>query len=40
MEDINIIFKQSDGKEYVFNTSLIDEDALRMQCGLEPKEQD
>lgn len=40
MEDFNIIFKQPDGKEQVFNTSLIDEDVLRAQCGLEPKEQD
>ena len=40
MEDLNIILKQQDGKELTFDTSLIDEDVLRIRCGLEPKEQD
>lgn len=40
MEDFNIIIKQSDGKELVVNTSMIEEDVLRMRCGLNPKEQD
>ena len=40
MEDFNITFKQPDGTELVINTSLIDEDVLRMRCGLKPKEQD
>ena len=40
MEDFNIILKQPDGTEFVVNTSLIDEDVLRMSCGLKPKEQD
>ena len=40
MEDFKIILKQPDGTELVVNTSLIDEDVLRMRCGLEPKEQD
>lgn len=40
MKDFDIILKQPDGTELVFNTSLIDEDVLRMRLGLEPKEQD
>lgn len=40
MEDFDIIFKQPDGTELMFNTSLIDEDVLRMRCGLESKEED
>lgn len=40
MEDFDIVFKQSDGTELVFNTSLIDEDVLRVRCGLKPKEED
>ena len=39
MEDFDITIKQPDGTELVVNTSLIDEDVLRMSCGLEPKEQ-
>lgn len=39
MEDIDIIIKQPDGTELVVNTSLIDEDVLRVRCGLEPKEE-
>ena len=39
MEDINIIVKQPDGTELVVNTSLIDEDVLRVRCGLELKEE-
>ena len=38
MEDIDIIVKQPDGTEVVVNTSLIDEDVLRVRCGLEMKE--
>lgn len=38
MKDIDIIVKQSDGTKLVVNTSLIDEDVLRIRCGLEPKE--
>ena len=40
MEDFNVVLKQPDGTELVVNTSLIDEDVLRMRCGLELKEQD
>lgn len=40
MEDFNIILKHPNGTEWVVNTSLIDEDVLRMRCGLEPKEQE
>lgn len=40
MEDFNIILKQSDGTELVVNTSLIEENVLRMRWGLTPKEQD
>ena len=40
MEDFDIVLKQPDGTELVFNTSLIDEDVLRMRCDLEAKEQD
>lgn len=40
MEDFNIILKQYDGTELVVNTSIIEEDVLRMKCGLKPKEQD
>lgn len=40
MEDFNIILKQADGIELVVNTSLIEEDVLRMRCGLSPKEQE
>ena len=40
MEDFNIILKQPNGTELVVNTSLIDEDVLRMRLELEPKEQD
>ena len=40
MEDFNIILKQEDGTELVVNTSMIEEDVLRMRCGLKPKEQD
>ena len=39
MEDFNIILKQSDGTELIVNTSMIEENVLRMRCGLEPKEQ-
>lgn len=39
MEDIDIIVKQPDGTELVVNTSLIDEDVLRVRCGLEEKEE-
>lgn len=40
MEDFNIILKQPDGTELVANTSMIEEEVLRMRCGLKPKEQD
>lgn len=40
MEDFNIILKQPDGTELVVNTSMIEEDVLRMRCGLKSKEQD
>lgn len=40
MEDFDIILEQPDGTELIFNTSLIEEDVLRMRCGLKPKEQD
>lgn len=40
MEDFNVILKQQDGTKLIVDTSLIDEDVLRMRCGLEPKEQD
>lgn len=40
MEDFNIVLKQPDGTELVVNTSMIEEDVLRMRCGLKPKEQD
>lgn len=40
MEDFNIILKQPDGTELVVNTSMIEEEVLRMRCGLKPKEQD
>lgn len=40
MEDFDIILKQPDGTELVFNTSLIDEDVLRTRCGLKQKEQE
>lgn len=40
MEDFDIVLKQPNGTELVVNTSLIDEDVLRMRCGLEPKEQE
>ena len=39
MEDFDVVLEQLDGTELVVNTSLIDEDVLRMRCGLEPKEQ-
>ena len=38
MEDVDVIVKQPDGTEVVVNTSLIDEDVLRVRCGLEMKE--
>lgn len=38
MEDINICLKQSDGSELNFNTVQIEEDVLRMRCGLDQKE--
>lgn len=40
MKDVDICITQEDGREIVVNTSLLDEDVLRMRCGLEPKEQD
>ena len=40
MEDFDIVLVQPDGTELVFNTALIDEDVLRMRCGLKLKEQD
>lgn len=39
MKDFNVIIKQSDGTEIVANTSMIEEDVIRMRIGLEPKEQ-
>lgn len=39
MEDFDIVLEQQDGTELKVNTSLIDEDVLRMRCGLKPKEQ-
>ena len=40
MEDFDIILRQPDETELLVNTFLIDEDVLRMRCGLKPKEQD
>ena len=40
MEDFDIILEQPDGTELIVNTSLIEEDVLRMRLGLKPKEQD
>lgn len=40
LDDFNIILKQPDGSELVFNTALIYEDVLRLRCGLAPAEQD
>ncbi len=40
MEDINICLKQSDGSVLNFNTVQIEEDVLRMRCGLNSKEED
>lgn len=38
VEDFDIVLEQPDGTELKVNTSLIDEDVLRMRCGLKPKE--
>lgn len=35
-----MVIKQSDGTELIVNTSMIEEDVIRMRMGLEPKEQD
>lgn len=40
MEDFNVAIKQSDSTEIIANTSMIEEDVIRMRMGLEPKEQD
>lgn len=37
MEDFDIILEQPDGTELIVNTSLIEEDVLRMRLGLKPK---
>lgn len=39
MKDIDVVMIQPDGTELVVNTEQIQEDVLRMRCGLEPKEQ-
>lgn len=39
MEDFDIILKQQDGTELIVNTYMIEEDVLRTECGLKPKEQ-
>lgn len=39
MEDINICLKQSDGSELNCNTVQIEENILRMRCGLNLKEE-
>lgn len=38
MKDFDIVIKQPDGTEIVANTSMIEEDVIRMRLGLEPKE--
>lgn len=40
MKDFNVVIKQPDGTEIIANTSMIEEDVIRMRMGLEPKEQD
>ena len=40
MKDINIIIKDTFGKEIKANTGQIEEDVIRMRMGLEPQEQD
>ena len=39
MEDFNIEIKQDDETVLVVNTDTIEEDVIRTQCGLKPKEQ-
>lgn len=40
MNNFNVIIKQPDDTEIVDNTSMIEEDVIRMRMGLESKEQD
>ena len=40
MRDVNIEIKQDNGSRLVVNTDMIEEDVIRIMCGLEPKEQD
>lgn len=40
MKDFDVVIKQSDGTEIVANTSMIEEDVVRMRMGLDQKEQD
>lgn len=40
MKDFNVVVKKPDGTEIIANTSMIEEDVIRMMMGLEPKEQD
>ena len=40
MKDFEITIKQLDGAEMTFSTEHIDEDVLRIRCGLDVKEQD
>lgn len=40
MKDFDVVIKQPDGTEIVTNTSMIEEDVIRVRLGLEPKEQD
>lgn len=39
MNDINICLKHDDGTELSFNTVQIEEDILRVRCGLDQKEE-
>lgn len=39
MKDVIVTIKQPDGTEISVSTAMIDEDVLRYQCDLEPKEQ-
>ena len=40
MKDINIKIEQEDGTELKVSTDMIEEDVIRMRCGLEPREDD
>lgn len=39
MKDINIRLKQDKGIDLTFNNVQIEEDVLRMRCGLDQKEE-